>query len=123
MTDAELDELFNVLFVFWICPRGCRGMVQWNEAKTIATCLECQRTSQMDKEEALEGEIARLRAHIVRVREHCESLDRNWETVHNAAMTPIREALGLPDGSVPDLVGRIEDLKRAHDRLKSAKLK
>lgn len=44
MTDAEMDKILDVPFVFWICPKGCRGQVEWNEAKDDATCLECGMT-------------------------------------------------------------------------------
>lgn len=39
-------------------------------------------------------------------------LDENWHAVHEGAMTPIREALGLPDGSVPELLEAISQLRR-----------
>lgn len=28
-------------FVFWTCPKGCRGYVEWNADKTDATCQLC----------------------------------------------------------------------------------
>lgn len=46
MSDA-LDDLCEALkeagmtFVFWCCPKGCDGMVKWNEDKTDATCQVC----------------------------------------------------------------------------------
>lgn len=45
MDDFELDKIFDVPFVFWMCPRGCRGFVDWNEGATVATCRECGTTS------------------------------------------------------------------------------
>lgn len=44
-------------------------------------------------------------------REQAEALDRNWSALHDATMTPIRAALGLPDGTVPELLARIAELK------------
>jgi hypothetical protein len=46
-------------------------------------------------------------------REHAEQLDRNWAAHHEATLRPIRAALGLPDGSIPDLLAAIEALKAA----------
>ena len=33
--------LFDAPFVFWTCPKGCRGTVEWNEDKTDAECGKC----------------------------------------------------------------------------------
>lgn len=53
-------------------------------------------------------------------REHAEALDRNWSTLHNAAMSPIRSAVGLPDGSVPEIVAAVERLKAENAELRKA---
>jgi hypothetical protein len=39
------------------------------------------------------------------------ALDKNWETLHEACMRSIREALGLPLGTVLELVQEIRRLK------------
>ena len=31
----------GVRMVFWVCPKGCRGAVAWNDDKTDATCQVC----------------------------------------------------------------------------------
>jgi len=40
-----IDDLVKFIdkhgFVFWVCPRGCRGIVKWNESKTEAICMKC----------------------------------------------------------------------------------
>jgi ribosomal protein S27E len=41
-----MKELFDAIdkhgsFVFWICPKGCNGIVVWNENKVKATCKKC----------------------------------------------------------------------------------
>lgn len=56
------------------------------------------------REATLEQELASMKAGY-------RQLDRNWEVVHEAAMRPIREALGLPDGTVPELVQAIKTLQ------------
>lgn len=46
MSMGELDELGKLLdvpFVFWGCPRGCRGMVEWSDDRADATCKVCGR--------------------------------------------------------------------------------
>ena len=44
--DKELEEIFDVPFVFWLCPDHRRhGRVEWNEECTEATCLECGKKS------------------------------------------------------------------------------
>lgn len=39
--ELDLDKIFNVPFVFWNCPKGCRGRVKWTDNCSVATCLEC----------------------------------------------------------------------------------
>lgn len=49
--------------------------------------------------------------HEVKVGYH--QLDTNWEIIHNAAMTPIRTALGDLEATVPEIVAQIVRLKSA----------
>jgi len=46
---SGLKEFFDALgdtpFVFWVCPNGCRGMVEWDKECKVATCKECGRKS------------------------------------------------------------------------------
>lgn len=44
---AIADDLWGYLtnFVFWICPKGCKGLVEWNKECTRATCLKCGEVS------------------------------------------------------------------------------
>jgi hypothetical protein len=49
-----------------------------------------------------------------------DQLDRNWNYVHSAAMTPIRNALGKPEGTVPELIAAIHDLQLHNRRLIAA---
>lgn len=44
-------------------------------------------------------------------REHAEALDTNWSTLHEASMGAIRDALGMPEASVPEMVERVEQLR------------
>ena len=50
-------------------------------------------------------------------KEHAESLDRNWETHHEACMNAIYEACGLTNGDVPAAVRVIEGLRKQRDAL------
>lgn len=54
-------------------------------------------------------ELGKLTAEI---RDHAIALDKNWDFIHNLAMKSIRTALGMPEGLVPELVARIEELKK-----------
>ena len=51
--------------------------------------------------------LARAEAEARALRDGYDALDRNWTTIHEAAMGPIRAALGLPDGTVPELLAAI----------------
>lgn len=59
-----------------------------------------------NREATLERELASVKASY-------RQLDRNWEAIHEAAMRPIRETLGLPDGTVPELVQAIKTLQES----------
>ncbi len=37
------EPLKNTPFLFWVCPAGCRGYVDWRGA--VATCRECGKRS------------------------------------------------------------------------------
>lgn len=56
-----------------------------------------------------------------RIRRHADQLDRNWDAVHQAAMKPIRAAIGNPDATVPEIVAAIistaDRLREAEGRL------
>ena len=42
LTDEEFfDLLKDQKIVFWTCPNGCRGQVEWNNDCTDAKCLVC----------------------------------------------------------------------------------
>lgn len=47
-------------------------------------------------------------------------MDRNWKTVHDAAMGPIRAAIGNPGETVPEIVKRIAQLSAAESRAAEA---
>lgn len=53
------------------------------------------------------------------MREHAEVLDKGWHVHHEACMKHIREALELPDASVPELVFEILRLKGVQRRLRA----
>jgi len=38
---CDLMEETGMTMVFWVCPKGCKGTVKWNKAKTDATCGVC----------------------------------------------------------------------------------
>ncbi len=61
----------------------------------------------------LASEVERLRGELAEVRAGYEALDRNWQMIHDAAMTPIRQAVGDLDASVPEIVERIGQLRAA----------
>lgn len=52
-------------------------------------------------------------------RDGYHALDRNWSTVHEAAMGPIRSALGLPDATVAEIVAAIERVTKERDELRA----
>jgi len=45
------------------------------------------------------------------------ALDRNWHAVHEGAMTQIREAVGNPDATVPEIVEHVKRLAGEVERL------
>jgi hypothetical protein len=51
-----------------------------------------------------------LRKQLREAREHADALDRNWANLHECSMGAIRDALGMPDASVPEMVQRINQL-------------
>ncbi len=61
----------------------------------------------------LQNRIDALTAELADVKAGYHALDKNWETMHEAAMVPIRSALDLPNGSVLEIVTAIEELKQA----------
>lgn len=63
-----------------------------------------------DYNEALEL-IEQLRAEVAEAREGYHALDKNWDAAHDAALGAIRQALEMPDATVPELCQRIVALK------------
>lgn len=55
--------------------------------------------------------LAMLREDLVEARTGYHALDRNWQSVHDAAMGAIRQALGMPDATVFELCAAILKLK------------
>ena len=51
------------------------------------------------------------RGECDRLREAYMVLDNNWATLHEAAMSAIREAVGEPGASVPEIVEAIAKLR------------
>lgn len=45
------------------------------------------------------------------LREHAELLDENWSAVHEAAMSAFRDAFGMPDASIPEMLERLARLR------------
>lgn len=78
------------------------------------TELETYECSRTDERRTVPHRPSQCIAALVRqrdeAREHAESLDRNWSSIHAAGMDAIREALGMPDATVPEMVTRIEAL-------------
>jgi hypothetical protein len=52
-------------------------------------------------------------AKAVRMKEHADALDRNWDQHHSVCLDALRDALGMCDISVPDMVARIRELEAA----------
>lgn len=50
------------------------------------------------------------------MREHAELLDKNWATLHEASVGAIRDALGMPEATVPEMVQRIEQMRASGGR-------
>ncbi len=65
--------------------------------------------SERESREALEA----LKKELAEVRDGYHALNKNWEKVHDAAMRPLRRALGDDDASVGEMVQTIERLKLA----------
>lgn len=40
-----LEAVAQTRIVFWVCPQGCRGKVEWDKGCTVATCKVCGMTS------------------------------------------------------------------------------
>lgn len=45
------------------------------------------------------------------------ALDRNWNAIHDRAMKPIREAVGNPDATVPEIVAAIRAGTEAREKI------
>jgi len=52
-----------------------------------------------------------LQERLLEAREHAEALDKNWSTLHEASMSAIRDALGMPDATVPEMVQAIQRMR------------
>lgn len=63
------------------------------------------------------AEIERLQAERDEARAGYHALDANWAAVHEGAMGPIREALKMSDGAVPELVERIAEMRRVGSQM------
>ena len=57
------------------------------------------------------NEIHRLEAELAEVKAGYHLLDRNWHAIHEAAMNAIRNAIGLPDATVPEMCTEIARLR------------
>lgn len=79
---------------------------------TLRDCFARYKRAQDDATnqvtEYLSEQNAALEAELIEVKRGYEVNERDWQ----AAMTPIRAALDLPDGSVPEIVAAIETLKQ-----------
>lgn len=53
--------------------------------------------------EELRIDVARLRAELAGVQAGYRALDANWAAIHNMAMNAIRDAMGNPDATVPEI--------------------
>lgn len=62
-------------------------------------------------------DVAALRKELESVKEGYHALDKNWETVHESAMRPIRKACGNSDLTVGEIVLVIQ---REHERAEKA---
>jgi hypothetical protein len=68
-----------------------------------------------EERDKLTEEVAGLRRELEEVKSGYDTLNRNWDAVHQSAMGPIRRAVGDPDASVPEIVGKIEALRAARE--------
>lgn len=48
LTNEEMMRIItSAPIVFWVCPKGCKGLVTWTQEKPmIATCETCGEKSQ-----------------------------------------------------------------------------
>jgi len=74
------------------------------------------------KSTVLYSEAARMQQTLVALRKELDearsgyhALDKNWQTMHEAAMRPIRAAVGNADATVPEIVAHIERVTKDRD--------
>jgi hypothetical protein len=97
-TKAERDELRAELD---------RSLVTWDAIKALSVKYLLFRSLDLLDEKDVE---------IERLRKHTDSLDKNWASLHNAAMNAIRTSLVMPDASVPEIIARIAKLEAALEK-------
>ncbi len=115
MTSEEIDQLRQLLtfkheIKFLYDRRDVLADVQADSCgKAIIKALVESGPMLIDMAE----ECLRVRAERDEARDGYHELDRNWSTVHEAAMGAIREATGDPDATVSEIVGTIARLYAA----------
>jgi len=99
------------------------GAVEWPDGDVgIATEALYALVHGLPKPETLEQVSGKtsgppsIRKQLREAREHADALDRNWANMHECSMGAIRDALGMPDASVPEMVQRINQLADTRGR-------
>lgn len=108
-TGQSLDHLYRLVDQFLPTIGADR-----TEALRVIDQITRRITDGNDAKREAQQQVDALTAELAEVKAGYQALDKNWETIHEAAMGPIRSALDLPDGSVLEIVTAIETLKQAH---------
>ena len=58
-----------------------------------------------------EPDSAQVLRQLKEAQDHAKLLDGNWSSLHNVSMQAIRDALAMPEATVPEMVSRIRALR------------
>jgi hypothetical protein len=73
----------------------------------------CQQVLQNRKAiEELKRKVTDLEEQLQWQKEHADQLDRNWSGMHDLAVDTIREAMEMPDATIPEMVHRIQQQRK-----------
>ncbi len=107
-TGQSLDYLYRLVERHFPQISGDR-----TEALRVIDQITRRITDGNDANRVLREQVTTLEVELAETKAGYHALDKNWETMHEAAMGPIRSVLDLPDGTVLEIVTAIETLKQA----------